>query len=271
MKTISRPFRGRVLRMPVAAVIFFGFSAAFAQEKAQEKPAEDDNLQEVVVTGSRIARPDLDRLEPTMVVTSQTFDTRGYLDVGQALSENPAFSVMPSSPANTQSTFGIAQSFVDLYGLGSQRTLTLVDGRRFVSSNTASLNTAASNSPVGGPGQQVDLNVIPTKLIDRVETISVGGAPIYGADAIAGTVNIILKKDFQGLDLDAQGGISDRGDAGNERARVLAGQNFADGRANVTVVAELTKTDGLVGSSRHVYAEDLGFWHRQPRASIRRC
>jgi outer membrane receptor protein involved in Fe transport len=259
MMTSMRPWAVHVLCAPAATVMLFSFSVAVAQEKAKTTPPQDDTLQEVVVTGSRIARPDLDRLEPTMVVDAQAFDTRGYLDVGQALSENPAFGVMPSSPANTQSTFGIAQSFVDLYGLGSQRTLTLVDGRRFVSSNTASLNTAASNSPVGGPGQQVDLNVIPTKLIDRVETISVGGAPIYGADAIAGTVNIILKKDFQGLDLDAQGGISDRGDAGNERVRALAGQNFADGRANVTVVAELTKTNGLVGTSRPVYAEDLGF------------
>ena len=256
---INRPFRAHGLRLSVAAVMLLGLSLARAQEKTPQTKPEDDALQEVVVTGSRIARPDLDRLEPTTVVTAQTFDTRGYLDVGQALSENPAFSVMPSSPANTQSSFGIAQSFVDLYGLGSQRTLTLVDGRRFVSSNTASLNTSASNSPVGGPGQQVDLNVIPTKLIDRVETISVGGAPIYGADAIAGTVNIILKKDFEGVDLDAQAGVSDKGDAWNERVRMLTGLNFADGRANVTVVAEMTKTDGLVGTSRRDYSEDLGF------------
>ena len=74
--------------------------------------------------------------------TAETFDQRGYLDVGQALSELPAFGVQPSSAANTQAGFGIAQSFVDLYGLGSQRTLTLVNGRRFVSSSTASLNNA---------------------------------------------------------------------------------------------------------------------------------
>ncbi|HEX3847277.1 MAG TPA: TonB-dependent receptor [Steroidobacteraceae bacterium] len=212
-----------------------------------------------MVTGSRIARPDLDRLQPTQIVTSQTFDDRGYLDVGQALAELPAFGVSPSSPANTQAGFGIAQNFVDLYGLGSQRTLVLVNGRRFVSSSTASLNGAGTNNPVGGPGQQVDLNVIPTKLIDRVETVSVGGAPIYGADAIAGTVNIILKKDFQGFDLDAQMGVSNQDDAWNYRLRALAGQNFADGRGNITAVAEMTKTDGLTGTDRALYAQDLGF------------
>jgi iron complex outermembrane receptor protein len=232
--------------------------AANAQEKPKAAVAGEE-LQEVVVTGSRIARPDLDRLEPTMITSAATFDERGYLDVGQALSENPAFGVQPSSSANTQSAFGIAQSFVDLYGLGSQRTLTLVNGRRFVSSNTASLNTSGSNSSVGGPGQQVDLNTIPTKLIDRVETISVGGAPIYGADAISGTVNIILKKDYQGIDVDAQAGVSDRKDAWNYRLRALAGQNFADDRGNITAVAEITKTDGLVGTARSVYSRDLQF------------
>ncbi len=77
------------------------------------------------------------------------------------------------------------------------------------------------------------------------KTVSVGGAPIYGADAIAGVVNIILKKDYQGLDVDAQVGASGQGDAWNYRTRILAGQNLFDGRANITAVAEFTKTDGL--------------------------
>jgi iron complex outermembrane receptor protein len=233
--------------------------SAHAQVTPKVAATSDDSLQEVIVTGSRIARPDLDRLQPTSIVDSNTFDRRGYIDVGQALSELPSFGVQPSSAGNQQSQFGIAQSFVDLYSLGSQRTLVLVNGRRFVSSNTASVATSGSNSSVGGPGAQVDLNVIPTKLIDRVETISVGGAPIYGADAIAGTVNIILKKDYQGLDVDGQVGASGQGDAWNYRARILAGQNFADGRGNITGVAEFTKADGLLGTERKVYAQDLQF------------
>ena len=238
----------------IAAPCLLGLSiAANAQERPKQAPASAE-LQEVVVTGSRIARPDLDRLEPTTVVNSATFDERGYLDVGQALSEEPAFGVQPSSAVNTQSTFGIAQSFVDLYSLGSQRTLVLVNGRRFVSSNTASFSGVPTS-----PGQQVDLNTIPTKLIERVETISVGGAPIYGADAIAGTVNIILKKDFQGVDVDAQVGVSDHRDAWNYRLRALAGTNFADDRGNIAVVAEYNKSDGLVGTARKNFAQDLGF------------
>jgi iron complex outermembrane receptor protein len=253
------------IRLPAICVLGFTLSifstTSLAQVKPKDPSATDEPLQEVVVTGSKIARPDLDRLEPTATIDSKTFDTRGYLDVGQALAETPAFGVSPSSSANVQAGFGIAQSFVDLYGLGSQRTLTLVNGRRFVSSSTASLNNAAglNNPGVGSQGSQVDLNVIPTKLIDHVETISVGGAPIYGADAIAGTVNIILKKDFQGLDMDAQAGASGRGDAWNYRGRILAGTNFLDDRGNVTVVGEFNKQDGLLGTQRPVYAQDLGF------------
>jgi outer membrane receptor protein involved in Fe transport len=233
--------------------------SAHAQVTPKAAAAEDTSLQEVVVTGSRIARPEFDNLEPTATVDSKTFDERGYLDVGQALSELPAFGVAPSSAANTQSGFGVAQSFVDLYGLGSQRTLTLVNGRRFVSESSATLNNSNANTSNGGNGTQVDLNVIPTKLIDHVEVVSVGGAPIYGADAIAGVVNIILKKDYQGLDVDAQVGASGQGDAWNYRTRILGGQNLFDGRANITAVGEFTKTDGLVGTQRPVYAADLGF------------
>jgi outer membrane cobalamin receptor len=265
-------FRGWVGIIAVPCLLMVSVSATAQQKPATPPPCtpkqiaandptctQDEGLQEVVVTGSRIARPDLDRLEPTTTIDAKTFDQRGYLDVGQALSELPAFGVQPSSAANTQNGFGIAQSFVDLYSLGSQRTLVLVDGRRFVSESTASLSNNGSNSLDGGPGQQVDLNVIPTKLIDHVETIAVGGAPIYGADAISGTVNIILKHDYQGIDVDGQVGASDVPDAWTYRARILAGTNFADGRGNITTVAEFTKTDGLTGTDRSDYSQDLQF------------
>jgi len=251
--TVNRALRSRTGALLVSALLLLAAVGAYAQEAPSSAKAEE-KLTEVVITGSRIARPELDRLEPTVVVGSEAFDQRGYTDVGQALSEVPSFGIQSSNATNTQSTFGIAQSFVDLYSLGSQRTLVLVDGRRFVSSNTASLFAQATP-----PGQQVDLNVIPTKLIDRVETISVGGAPIYGADAIAGTVNIIMKKNYEGLDLDGQAGVSNAKDAWNYRARALGGVNFADGRGNVTAVAEFSKSDGLTGPDRKNFSENLGF------------
>src|ERR1700761_3729852 len=141
-KACLRP-KFAVIALVFPLVASFGARAQSPPPKA----ASAEDLQEVVVTGSRIARTDLDRLEPTTTIDSKVFDQRGYLDVGQALSELPGFGVQPSSAAPTQSTTGIGQSFVDLYGLGSQRTLVLVNGRRFVSSSTASLNGSGGNSP----------------------------------------------------------------------------------------------------------------------------
>ncbi|MGH8199574.1 MAG: TonB-dependent receptor domain-containing protein [Steroidobacteraceae bacterium] len=216
-------------------------------------PARHTELEEVVVTGSRIAHALNDTLQPTVEVSGAAFDERGYSNVSQALDELPEFGVPPTSQQNQQSAFSVGQSFVDLFSLGSQRTLTLVDGRRFVSSNTASLSGAAS------PGSQVDFNVIPVQLIDHIETVTVGGAPQYGADAIAGTVNVILKHDYQGFDVQAQSGVSNEGDAWNYKLSAIGGHNFADGRGNVTVVVEYNKSTGLRGASRSDYVDQGGF------------
>lgn len=206
-------------------------------------PAEN----EVVVTGSRISRPNFDTIEPAVVINSGQIEARGFETLGQALNELPAFGVPGSSPVGAQAGgFGTSQSFVNFLGLGSERTLTLVNGRRFVGSNTASIF-----GPTGQGGNQVDLNVINTKLVDRVETIVIGGAPIYGSDAIAGTVNVILKRDYKGMSLDAQSGISERGDAANYRFRGIAGTNFADGRGNVVVSGEYNNGKGLLATDRN--------------------
>ena len=214
-----------------------------AAESRQEGQAPQD---EVVVTGSRIARPELESVSPVSVLDSKAIETRGFSTLGQALNELPSFGVPGASPIGAgQSSFGPGQSFVDFLGLGSQRTLTLVNSRRFVSSNTASIF-----GPTGSGGNQVDLNVIPTKLIDRVEQVAAIGAPIYGSDAIAGTINVILKRNYEGVDLDAQYALTSRGDAPDYRFRVLAGRNFAGGRGNITVSGEYNKAKGLVYRDR---------------------
>ncbi|WP_162789182.1 MULTISPECIES: TonB-dependent receptor domain-containing protein [Sphingomonas] len=221
------------------------------------RPPENGTVanDDVVVTGSRIARRGIETASPIEVIDSKQLDARGYQTVAQALNELPTFGVPGASPVGaSQSGFGAGQSFVDFLGLGSQRTLTLVNGRRFVSSNTSSIF-----GPTGAGGSQVDLNVIPTKLIDRVETVAAIGAPIYGSDAIAGTINIILKKNYQGLDIDAQSGISQRGDAPDYRIRFLAGQNFGNGRGNITVAGEYNVSKGLLATDRGVTALDNRF------------
>ena len=259
---MSRP--KTLAKLPFSASLIALAIAAFpAQALAQDEPADqtDDQIQDqpaptqpaateeegnILVTGSRIRRPNYDTVEPAVVVSSEDIETRGFETLGQALNELPAFGVPGSSPISVQSAFGPGQSFVNFLGLGDQRTLTLVNGNRFVSSNTSSLF-----GPTGS-GSQVDLNVIPTALIDRVEVIAVGGAPIYGSDAIAGTVNVILKRNYEGIQLDAQYGISQYGDVPNYRFRGLIGENFAGGRGNVTFAAEYQHQDGLFFNDRPV-------------------
>lgn len=212
---------------------------------SQEAQTDAEAAGEVVVTGSRIPRPNLESGQPTLVLDSQIIEQRGYNNIADALQDLPSFGVPGSSRAGGQAgAFGSGQNFVNFFGLGDQRTLLIVNGRRFVSSNTSSIF-----GPTGA-GSQVDLNVIPTLLVDRTETIAVGGAPIYGSDAIAGTVNVITKRKFSGVQLDGQYGITERGDAREYRVRGLAGLNFADGRGNVTIAGEFNKQAGLTLTDR---------------------
>jgi len=228
-------------------------ASAFAQDVAQPDAEETEiaqadlvaEEQNLIVTGSRIPRANFDTPQPAVVLGSEQIELRGYTNLGEALDELPAFGVPGNNPVGGQSgAFGSGQTFVNFFGLGDQRTLTVVNARRFVSSNTASIF-----GPTGA-GSQVDFNVIPTMIVDRVETIAVGGAPIYGSDAIAGTVNVITKRNFDGIQLDAQAGISELGDAPEYRLGLLAGMNFGGGRGNITIAAEYNRQDGLVGESR---------------------
>jgi iron complex outermembrane recepter protein len=212
----------------------------------------DDEL--IVVTGSRIPQPSLDRNQPTITLSSEALDQRAFTSAGQALNQTPGFGLADSSLVGNQgSGFGVGQSFANLYSLGSQRTLTLVNGRRFVGANPASVFSSA------GAGTQVDLNVIPTILIDRVEVVGIGGAPIYGSDAIAGTINFVLKQRYTGFTIDAQSGISQQGDLGNWRIRGLAGLDFAGGKGNFTIAADYVSQDGIIGTQRDVIAQQTGF------------
>lgn len=206
----------------------------------------NEEISEVIVTGSRIKRAGFDTLQPAIVTSAEEFERRGYVNVGQALEATPGFGNSINGTGN-QATFGAAQTFVNFFGLGTNRTLTLVNGRRFVTSNTVAGGNAGS---FAGAGQQVDLNVIPAGLVDRVETVAIGGAPIYGADAIAGTVNIIMKDDFEGIQGSAQYGITNESDAESKAFRMLMGGNFAEDRGNAVLSVEYNEQEGMLMSDR---------------------
>ena len=197
----------------------------------------------IVVTGSRIRRPEAISNEPVTVLDETYIEDRNITNVADALNELPIYrgSVTPNG---AQGSFGQGVNFANNYGLGSNRTLTLINGRRFVSSNVPSLFNNASQ------GTQVDLNIFPTILIERVDTVAVGGAPVYGSDAIAGTLNLILKNRFQGLEARVLSGVTEQGDNFRYNASVAGGLNFADGRGNITLAVSRDEVKGVLSRQR---------------------
>lgn len=210
-------------------------------------PAAKEVAQEIIVTGSRIPRAGFDTLQPAQNVSAQLLEDRAFVNAADALNELSAFGTPGSNNTGQQSGTNVGQQFVNLYNLGAQRTLVLVNGRRFVSGNAPTPPGTFGGAPAG---QEVDLNTIPVGLIDHIEVLSVGGAPIYGADAIGGTVNVILKDKYEGLTIEGQYGISRYGDGRSYVGRLVAGANFSDGRGNVTATVEYSSQDGLTYADR---------------------
>lgn len=238
----------------LTAVMFS--QAAGAQTTAPEVPAavaaadtKANEPETIVVTGSRIRRAGFDSLEPATVVSEAYLEVRGLTNIADALNEIPGFGV-GVNPDGNQAGFGVGQNFVNRFGLGSARTLTLVNGRRFVSTNAPSIfgNT---------PGLQVDLNVIPSALVERIENIAIGGAPTYGSDAIAGTVNVILKRNFEGVEVRGLSGLTERGDNFRYNGSVVAGTNFGGGRGNITAAFSYDKNNGVLGIERKRFQEGI--------------
>ena len=240
-----------------------GATAAMAQTDPTTQPAatppsaaatDSSALSDsaIVVTGSRIVRQKV-TAQPVEVLGGDQISKIGYTNLGNALQELPAFSVPGNSPIGSQGSFSAGQTFVNLYNLGSQRTLSLVNGNRFVTGASSSIFGPVSGSPV-------DFSEIPTDLVDHVDVLSVGGAPIYGSDAIAGTVNVILKKNFEGFELNAQNGLSQHGDGADYNVSGLLGHNFADGRGNITLNVTYDQQKGIPTSDRASLGGDANFF-----------
>ncbi len=204
------------------ALLTVSATAAFAQQAPAITPQEDvTEVEEIVVTGSRIPRPNLEQPTPVTTVSSESIATSGTQDLGAILAELPSLSSNSTVRGNSDS-FGDSGglNFPDLRSLGASRTLTLVDGKRHVGGD-------AGNAAV-------DLNAIPAGLVERVEVITGGASAIYGSDAVSGVVNIILKDDYEGLEFSAQGGIAEDGIGGTYSANTVFGRNFLNDRLNVT-------------------------------------
>ncbi|HEX8064578.1 MAG TPA: TonB-dependent receptor [Allosphingosinicella sp.] len=202
---------------------------------------------EIVVTGSRIRRPNLESTVPITSIGGEEFFETGRVSVGDVLNDLPALRSTFSQANSTRFLGTAGLNLLDLRGLGTQRTLVLVNGRRHVGGDI--LNNAVS----------VDTNTITTDLIDRVDIVTGGNSAIYGSDAIAGVVNFVLKNNYDGFQIRGQGGVSKYGDAGSYFASALAGRNFAGDRGNIAINLEYAQQEQYFGSGRPNLAQNNGF------------
>jgi outer membrane receptor protein involved in Fe transport len=215
---------------------------AAARQPASFTPDDDGEGDPIVITGSRIGRPGVESPVPLTSIRAEELPSSGSISLGDALDRLPALrstfnqnnSGALSSGASRFGTAGI--NLLDLRGLGIVRTLVLVNGRRHVTSV---------------PGDfLVDINTIPTELLERVDIVTAGNSATYGSDAVAGVVNFILKRNFEGIAGRVQGGITSRGDRGTYSAALTMGKNFSEGRGNVVLSLDYNKMDKLEASQR---------------------
>jgi outer membrane receptor protein involved in Fe transport len=227
------------IRFALGAGLVASLAMTAAPVWAQDADEEEEALTEdrIVVTGTRIERANLTSATQVNSFNSEQIELSGAVNTAELLRTLPAMGV--SGLTSTNSNFFVGSSglnSVELRNLGEDRTLVLVNGRRFVA---------------GVPGSAtVDFNSIPTEMIERIDVVTGGASAIYGSDALAGVVNIILKDEFEGAILSAQAGISDEGDDETLRASATVGSTFADGRGSAIASLTVSREDGVFARDR---------------------
>ncbi|WP_084417881.1 TonB-dependent receptor domain-containing protein [Henriciella litoralis] len=248
-------FKTRLLASSVIAGAAFTFGGtAIAQGQDEPAVALDSSVEDstarqetVTVTGTRIGQTNLSSPVPVSQFDAQQIELTGAVNTAEILRTLPAAGV--SGLTSTNSNFTTTASginTVDLRNLGEDRTLVLVNGRRFVA---------------GLPGSQiVDFNQIPTDFIERIDVITGGASAVYGSDALAGVVNLILKDDYEGFSFSAQTGMAEAGDLESYRATMTAGANFDEGRGNAVASISWSRNNGSFFRNRTGQGvDDLSF------------
>jgi iron complex outermembrane recepter protein len=217
-----------------------GTVSASSQESSQNDVAE------VVVTGSRIKRPADSSNSPLATVSSDALNNTADIDLVDTLNRLPQFTSdqnlqgSNATDVSTSAAHSIGISTLSLRGLGPNRDLVLVDGQRM--------------TPVNGD-MLVDVDTIPSAMIDHVEVITGGASAVYGPDAVSGVINFVLKKNFQGFELNAQGGMTQAGDGAEFKVSALMGANFADDKGNVTIALEESSQGAAYQRNRSFYTD----------------
>lgn len=225
----------------IGAAVYIAIGALGAAAQAQTTAAPQQ-IERVEVTGSRILSVNAESSAPIQVMSSADISASGVANVHELLMKSPVFVAGISRTNSNFQTSSVGVSSVDLRNLGASRTLVLVNGRRFVS---------------GVPGSsEVDLNSIPTDFIERVEILTGGASATYGSDAVAGVVNIVLKKNFEGLTLDAQVGQSAEGDSEKKKFGITMGTVAANGKANLMAHLAFSQEGAVYSRDRSASAVD---------------
>ena len=234
--------RPRVLAASIASALS---CSSFFATRADAQPPDQANLEEIVVTGSLIRRRDFEANSPIVTVDENLFDQAATVAVETQLNRLPQFTPTTDNPTqggdiqpNARNTPGAAT--IALRGLGPNRSLVLINGRR---------GTPANASMV------MDINTIPAAAIERVEAISGGASATYGADAVAGAVNFIMREDFEGFELSLQTGSPEEGDNFEYQVSGIMGSDIADGRGNVSVAFSTNKRNPALQRDRDWYRD----------------
>ncbi|MCQ8847740.1 TonB-dependent receptor [Alteromonas stellipolaris] len=231
----SKHYCTTLLASAIASALALNAGLAQAQEDAEVK---EQDVEKVLVTGSRIARdPNLASPSPVQSISEEDIQLSGEFSITDVINDIPALFSSTSSESSIDSgTFADGANVLNLRGLGTNRTLTLVNGRRHVGGVAGSA--------------AVDVGSIPVKLIKSVEVLTGGASAVYGADAVTGVVNFILRDDYEGFEFDVNSGISSEGDGEQISMSALYGRNFDNDKGNFAVSVEYQNDEGVRVSER---------------------
>src|SRR5450631_4292744 len=260
---VSQGFLGRrlnVIAMVLLSTAMAGFAVSNALAETPSAPADSrdksETMEAIVVTGSRISRRDYQSDSPIVTIDQSSLAAAGQPTLDRAIGEMPQFAAAQgmSEVGDVQGSTGFAggQAYGDLRGLGPNRALILMDGRRLMSSN---------------PNGSVDLNTIPMSMIENVEIITGGASATYGSDAIAGVLNFKLRQTFSGAEINVTHGATTHGDGATEHVSALLGGNFADDRGNTVLAFEYSERGAVHGADRPFF-ENIRQLARPPEGVI---
>ena len=248
---LASPSRADAQADPVPVAPAVGGTAANVAPDNSDKDA-------IVITGSRISRRDYNAESPIFTIGSAAIAATGQPSLDRVVGQMPQFEAAQGAAevGDVQGGvgFGGGASYSDLRGIGRNRSLVLLNGRRLVPST---------------PDGAIDLNTIPVALIENVEVITGGASAAYGSDAIAGVANFKLRSRFTGFELDAQGGASTRGDGATAQISGIIGGKFDDDRGHAMLAFEYGKRDSVLGSQRSFFTQpSVRFLARPPEGII---